>query len=79
MEVARRSLQDCYFFYYSSCKKGNTCAFRHEPAALGHEEVFFIACDDYFRKVLIFPSNTFRLANSFLKANALIANVPCVT
>jgi Zinc-finger containing family len=34
-----RSLQDCYFYYYSTCRKGNTCIFRHEPAALGHEEV----------------------------------------
>ncbi|XP_066591811.1 uncharacterized protein [Prorops nasuta] len=28
---------DCYFFYYSTCKKGDSCAFRHEPSALGCE------------------------------------------
>ncbi|XP_033217937.1 zinc finger CCCH domain-containing protein 11A-like isoform X2 [Belonocnema kinseyi] len=30
---------DCYFFYYSKCSKGDTCAFRHEPSALGCETV----------------------------------------
>lgn len=33
-----KNLQDCYFFYYSTCKKGNSCQFRHEPTAMGHEE-----------------------------------------
>ncbi|KAG5669092.1 hypothetical protein PVAND_016989 [Polypedilum vanderplanki] len=33
-----KNLQDCYFYYYSTCKKGATCSYRHEPAALGHEE-----------------------------------------
>ncbi|XP_043263713.1 zinc finger CCCH domain-containing protein 11A-like isoform X2 [Colletes gigas] len=28
---------DCYFFYYSTCKKGDHCPFRHEPSALGCE------------------------------------------
>ncbi|XP_015191704.1 PREDICTED: zinc finger CCCH domain-containing protein 11A-like [Polistes dominula] len=28
---------DCYFFYYSTCKKGELCPFRHEPSALGCE------------------------------------------
>ncbi|XP_011137187.1 zinc finger CCCH domain-containing protein 11A isoform X2 [Harpegnathos saltator] len=28
---------DCYFFYYSTCKKGDFCPFRHEPSALGCE------------------------------------------
>ncbi|XP_063978941.1 zinc finger CCCH domain-containing protein 11A-like isoform X2 [Diachasmimorpha longicaudata] len=28
---------DCYFFYYSTCTKGDSCAFRHEPSALGCE------------------------------------------
>ncbi|XP_076645816.1 uncharacterized protein LOC143355140 isoform X1 [Halictus rubicundus] len=28
---------DCYFFYYSTCKKGDECPFRHEPSALGCE------------------------------------------
>jgi len=30
---------DCYYFYYSSCSKGNWCPFRHEPAALANEKV----------------------------------------
>ncbi|KAJ6649252.1 Zinc finger CCCH domain-containing protein 11A [Pseudolycoriella hygida] len=30
-------LHDCYFYYYSSCTKGDNCEFRHEPSALGHE------------------------------------------
>ncbi|CAG9864521.1 unnamed protein product [Phyllotreta striolata] len=28
---------DCYFYYYSTCAKGESCAFRHEPSALGCE------------------------------------------
>ncbi|XP_078346365.1 uncharacterized protein LOC144631719 isoform X1 [Oculina patagonica] len=28
---------DCYFFYYSTCAKGDECPFRHEPAALRNE------------------------------------------
>ncbi|KAL0272861.1 UNVERIFIED_CONTAM: hypothetical protein PYX00_005684 [Menopon gallinae] len=30
--------QDCYFYYYSTCAKGEQCVFRHEPAALGCEK-----------------------------------------
>lgn len=28
---------DCYFYYYSTCSKGDSCGFRHEPSALGCE------------------------------------------
>ncbi|KAG5884089.1 hypothetical protein JTB14_027772 [Gonioctena quinquepunctata] len=28
---------DCYFYYYSTCAKGDNCTFRHEPSALGCE------------------------------------------
>lgn len=31
--------QDCYFFFYSSCAKGDSCAFRHCEAAIGNETV----------------------------------------
>jgi len=30
---------DCYFFYYSTCTKGDDCPFRHEASALGNETV----------------------------------------
>ncbi|XP_066150733.1 uncharacterized protein [Euwallacea fornicatus] len=30
---------DCYFYYYSTCTKGDSCSFRHEPSALGCETV----------------------------------------
>nr|XP_020504056.1 zinc finger CCCH domain-containing protein 11A-like isoform X2 [Labrus bergylta] len=30
---------DCYFFYYSSCSKGDSCPFRHCEAAMGNETV----------------------------------------
>jgi len=30
---------DCYFYVYSTCSKGSTCPFRHEPAALTNETV----------------------------------------
>ncbi|KAK6625896.1 hypothetical protein RUM43_006195 [Polyplax serrata] len=34
-----RRNQDCYFYYYSTCTKGDQCIFRHEPSALGCETV----------------------------------------
>ncbi|XP_072755906.1 uncharacterized protein [Anoplolepis gracilipes] len=36
MEHNHKNL-DCYFFYYSTCKKGEFCPYRHEPSALGCE------------------------------------------
>ncbi|XP_046880669.1 zinc finger CCCH domain-containing protein 11A isoform X2 [Hypomesus transpacificus] len=30
---------DCYFFYYSTCTKGDSCPFRHCQAAMGSETV----------------------------------------
>lgn len=30
---------DCYFFYYSTCTKGDSCPFRHCEAAIGNEIV----------------------------------------
>ncbi|KAJ8400204.1 hypothetical protein AAFF_G00398980 [Aldrovandia affinis] len=30
---------DCYFYYYSTCTKGNSCPFRHCEAAMGSETV----------------------------------------
>ncbi|XP_020279850.1 zinc finger CCCH domain-containing protein 11A-like isoform X2 [Pseudomyrmex gracilis] len=38
MEHNHKNL-DCYFFYYSTCKKGDFCPYRHEPAALGCETI----------------------------------------
>ncbi|KAM3966022.1 LOW QUALITY PROTEIN: uncharacterized protein ACR2FA_012882 [Aphomia sociella] len=32
-----RKFNDCYFYYYSTCTKGDNCVFRHEPTALGCE------------------------------------------
>ncbi|XP_019869116.1 zinc finger CCCH domain-containing protein 11A isoform X2 [Aethina tumida] len=32
-----RKNNDCYFYYYSTCAKGDSCTFRHEPSALGCE------------------------------------------
>lgn len=34
---------DCYFYYYSTCAKGEECPFRHQPAALGCE----VICEDW--------------------------------
>ncbi|XP_053561263.1 zinc finger CCCH domain-containing protein 11A-like [Bombina bombina] len=31
--------EDCYFFFYSGCSKGDSCHFRHCEAALGSEVV----------------------------------------
>ncbi|XP_078139670.1 zinc finger CCCH domain-containing protein 11A isoform X1 [Centroberyx gerrardi] len=30
---------DCYFYYYSTCTKGDSCPFRHCEAAMGNETV----------------------------------------
>ncbi|KAM6927297.1 zinc finger CCCH domain-containing protein 11A [Xenentodon cancila] len=30
---------DCYFYYYSTCSKGDSCPFRHCEAAMGNETV----------------------------------------
>ncbi|KAK4886083.1 hypothetical protein RN001_002354 [Aquatica leii] len=38
MESPRKN-NDCYFYYYSTCTKGDNCTFRHEPSALGCETV----------------------------------------
>ncbi|XP_065191929.1 zinc finger CCCH domain-containing protein 11B-like [Sycon ciliatum] len=43
---------DCYFFYYSSCKKGPACPFRHSAPALGKEEV----CPDWAKGSCIVPN-----------------------
>lgn len=34
---------DCYFYYYSTCAKGEECPFRHQPAALGCE----VICEEW--------------------------------
>ncbi|XP_050544105.1 zinc finger CCCH domain-containing protein 11A-like isoform X3 [Daktulosphaira vitifoliae] len=39
MEKNDKKNNDCYFFYYSTCMKGEKCPFRHEPQALGCEMV----------------------------------------
>ncbi|KAM9595646.1 zinc finger CCCH domain-containing protein 11A-like [Morphnus guianensis] len=31
--------EDCYFYFYSTCNKGDSCSFRHCEAALGKERV----------------------------------------
>ncbi|XP_063232720.1 zinc finger CCCH domain-containing protein 11A-like [Bacillus rossius redtenbacheri] len=36
MDTPRKN-NDCYFYYYSTCRKGDGCSFRHEPSALGCE------------------------------------------
>uniref|UniRef100_V9KC11 Zinc finger CCCH domain-containing protein 11A n=1 Tax=Callorhinchus milii TaxID=7868 RepID=V9KC11_CALMI len=36
--MARQS-DDCYFYFYSTCTKGDSCVFRHCEAALGSETV----------------------------------------
>ncbi|XP_069678337.1 zinc finger CCCH domain-containing protein 11A-like [Periplaneta americana] len=38
MDTPRKN-NDCYFYYYSTCLKGDGCMFRHEPSALGCETV----------------------------------------
>ncbi|XP_065180398.1 zinc finger CCCH domain-containing protein 11A-like [Sycon ciliatum] len=43
---------DCYFFYYSSCKKGRACPFRHSAPALGKEDV----CQDWAKGSCIVPN-----------------------
>jgi len=35
----QKSVEDCYYFYYSTCSKGDACIFRHCEKALGTEAV----------------------------------------
>ncbi|XP_018015000.1 uncharacterized protein LOC108671915 [Hyalella azteca] len=34
---AMKNLDDCFFYYYSTCNRGSACQYRHEPAALNSE------------------------------------------
>ncbi|KAL2090873.1 hypothetical protein ACEWY4_013136 [Coilia grayii] len=46
---------DCYFFYYSTCTKGDSCPFRHCEAAMGSEvECSLWQENRCFRKVCMF-------------------------
>ncbi|RXM93424.1 Zinc finger CCCH domain-containing protein 11A [Acipenser ruthenus] len=46
---------DCYFFFYSTCSKGDSCPFRHCEAALGSETVCNLWQEERcFRKVCKF-------------------------
>ncbi|XP_061075428.1 zinc finger CCCH domain-containing protein 11A isoform X1 [Conger conger] len=46
---------DCYFFYYSTCAKGDSCPFRHCEAAMGSETVCNLWQENRcFRKVCKF-------------------------
>ena len=37
--MATNNNDDCYFYYYSVCNKGESCGYRHEPAARAQEVV----------------------------------------
>ncbi|XP_021001108.2 zinc finger CCCH domain-containing protein 11A isoform X2 [Parasteatoda tepidariorum] len=39
MEEKFKTLSDCYFYFYSSCTKGDACPYRHCEQALGTERV----------------------------------------
>ncbi|XP_076310730.1 zinc finger CCCH domain-containing protein 11A-like [Tachypleus tridentatus] len=39
MAAFNKSNDDCYFYFYSTCTKGEDCPFRHCEAALGTETV----------------------------------------
>ena len=32
-------MEDCRFYYGSGCGRGSSCKFRHEPLAIGREQV----------------------------------------
>ncbi|KAG8221877.1 hypothetical protein J437_LFUL003253 [Ladona fulva] len=55
MEQSRKN-DDCYFYYYSTCMKGDNCAFRHEPVALGNETM----CAFWQQGKCVKPHCTFR-------------------
>lgn len=60
---------DCYFYYYSSCSKGSSCPFRHEPAALSQETV----CTYWQQGNCTRPHCMFRHMNLDKKRNV----IPC--
>ncbi|XP_051531951.1 zinc finger CCCH domain-containing protein 11A-like [Myxocyprinus asiaticus] len=46
---------DCYFYYYSTCSKGDSCPFRHCEAAIGSETVCTLWQEQMcFRKICKF-------------------------
>ncbi|XP_051967718.1 zinc finger CCCH domain-containing protein 11A-like isoform X2 [Xyrauchen texanus] len=46
---------DCYFYYYSKCSKGDSCPFRHCEAAIGSETVCTLWQEQTcFRKICMF-------------------------
>ncbi|KAJ7390426.1 hypothetical protein OS493_025125 [Desmophyllum pertusum] len=47
---------DCYFFYYSTCAKGDECPFRHQPAALRNE----VTCQQWEKGTCTRPVCNFR-------------------
>ncbi|CAD7094018.1 unnamed protein product [Hermetia illucens] len=42
---------DCYYYYYSTCKNGDNCEYRHEPLALGRE----IMCSRWLERRCLEP------------------------
>ncbi|KAJ3602081.1 hypothetical protein NHX12_029841 [Muraenolepis orangiensis] len=47
---------DCYFYYYSTCTKGDNCSFRHCEAAMGNETV----CSQWVEGSCFRPACKFR-------------------
>ncbi|KAF2366777.1 Zinc finger CCCH-type [Trinorchestia longiramus] len=48
--------KDCFFYYYSSCTKGDACPYRHEPAAIGNKAV----CRYWAKGLCVKPMCAFR-------------------
>ena len=59
--------EDCYFFYYSNCTKGQSCPYRHEPAALSQE----VQCKYWKKGQCTKPHCIFRYYEDFFTMNGV--------
>uniref|UniRef100_F7HRW1 Zinc finger CCCH-type containing 11A n=1 Tax=Macaca mulatta TaxID=9544 RepID=F7HRW1_MACMU len=69
--------EDCYFFFYSTCTKGDSCPFRHCEAALGNETVCTLWQEGRcFRQVCRFRSLGTWWANKKHRDKTVLPTVP---
>ncbi|XP_019859207.1 PREDICTED: uncharacterized protein LOC100634210 [Amphimedon queenslandica] len=61
--------EDCYFYFYSTCSKGDKCQFRHCSAAIGNEEICQLWKEGKCKR----QACAFRHSNS----NRQRASIPC--
>lgn len=69
MEPNSSSTDDCYFYFYSTCTKGDSCPFRHCEAALGTE----VVCGAWLESKCVRQACPYR----HMQCNKNRATIPC--